>query len=402
MREAAPDALVDGLVALILQETGHRPDAISRDAVIRVTRRVDPSGGTAAAVTRAWADPLVRTALIEAVLVRETSFFRHPEHFDAIVLEAVPLLATKERPVSVWSAGCATGEEAYSLAGCLLWTLPEAAAESLRVLGTDLSDKALAVAQEGVFGERSQRDPSPPFPVFRPMRDGRLRVESGTRAIARFQKHNLLDPPPEGPGAFDLVVCRNVLIYFDDKAAEIACANMVQSLAPGGFALFGILDLPHAPHGLVRVGPPTVNMFLKPPVRMPTERPKTRPPSLRAPHLPAAPGTLDPIAIHLDALEALETGQHGRVDGALARLLAAAPDYVPGIFEMALLHLRAGETANATARMREVLTRIEKLPADAIVAGPEDLPASYYRSAAQASLVRFQAAAGRDGRGKRD
>jgi chemotaxis protein methyltransferase CheR len=392
MPDPGRDALVDALIGLLARETGHRVDAIQREAVVRATRNVDPGGDPREAAASAWARPATRTSLLDAVLVPETSFFRHPEQFDAVLAEALPILASKEGRIAVWSAGCATGEEAYSLAAALLFTLPDAAAESLDVLGTDLSEKSLAVASEGVYSSRPAHEARTlPFPVCRGLPDGRFRIDAGVRAVTRFVRHNLLDSPPEGPNAFDLVVCRNVLIYFDERALDVACKNLALACAPGGVLLFGTLDVPEVPKGLVRIGPPNVNIFVKTPARPVTARPPTRPPTVRPSRPPSGPDSaFDPIALHLAVLESLEKGDAASADVALSQLHVFAPDYLPGIFEQGLRHVRAGETLRAQERMRKVLARAEALPESALVAGPENLPASYYRSAARAYLARHE------------
>jgi hypothetical protein len=94
----------------------------------------------------------------------------------------------------------------------------------------------------------------------------------------------------------------------------------------------------------------------------------------------------EPIAIHLRALVHIERGEKKTVEKELVELTKQVPDYVPGILERALLHVRLGERSAAAQLMREVLRRIDKLPADELLAGPEPLPVSFYRESAQAFL----------------
>ena len=167
-------------------------------------------------------DPARLERVVEEVAIKETFFLRHLDELRDIDWpgQAVRAAAAGRR-LRVWSAGCSTGEEAYSLA--LL------AAEDLGgdrppidVLGTDLSASALALAERGRYGARSVRL------VDRERRarwfaadGGRLRVGEELRGVVRFARHNLVhDPfPPDGEAPFDLVVCRNVLIYFDAPTA---------------------------------------------------------------------------------------------------------------------------------------------------------------------------------------
>ena len=94
----------------------------------------------------------------------------------------------------------------------------------------------------------------------------------------------------------------------------------------------------------------------------------------------------EPVALHLRALVHIERGEKKRAEKELADLARQVPDYVPGILERALLHVRMGEKSAASKLMREVLRRIEKLPADEVLAGPEPAPVSFYRDSAQTFL----------------
>ncbi len=190
-------------------------------------------------------DPARLERVVEEVAIKETFFLRHLDELRDIDWpgQAVRAAAAGRR-LRVWSAGCSTGEEAYSLA--LL------AAEDLGgdrppidVLGTDLSASALALAERGRYGARSVRL------VDRERRarwfaadGGRLRVGEELRGVVRFARHNLVhDPfPPDGEAPLDLVVCRNVLIYFDAPTAARVAAGLRGALAPGARLLLGTVD----------------------------------------------------------------------------------------------------------------------------------------------------------------
>jgi chemotaxis protein methyltransferase CheR len=182
-------------------------------------------------------------ALIEAAVVGETYFFRHPEQLEAVRDVLLPP-APRDRPLRIWSAGCATGEEPYSLA----MMLRDAGRASCRdrILGTDVSARALAVAAEGSYGAWSLRrlDPSARARHFEgepPL----VRVRDEVRALVELRRHNLYsDPAPQG--AFDLVVCRNVLIYFDPDTAREIASRLLEAVAPGGILLLGPVEVPVA------------------------------------------------------------------------------------------------------------------------------------------------------------
>jgi chemotaxis protein methyltransferase CheR len=177
-------------------------------------------------------------ALVEHAAVGETSFWRHPAQLAALGR----LAAAAAGPLTVWSAGCATGEEPYSVAIALL----EAgrAGRGDRVVATDLSDRALAAARVGLYGPRALRN-LPPAIAARWF-DGGERVAEVPRRLVSFAHHNLVsDPPPPG-GPFDVVFCRNVLIYFDSPTAVSVLYRLADALRPGGALVLGPVELPLA------------------------------------------------------------------------------------------------------------------------------------------------------------
>jgi chemotaxis protein methyltransferase CheR len=188
----------------------------------------------------AGGDPAAVTALVEHAVVKETYFYRHPEQWAAVTQQLAAL--PPERPLAAWSAGCATGEEAYTLA----MVLHDAGRRggSDQVLGTDISARALEVARAGRYREWSLRA----LPVALRARHfdpghGALSVQAARRAPVRFAQHNLLGAPPPG-GPFDLVACRNVLLYFKPDAARAVLGRLHGALRPGGLLLVGPIEEP--------------------------------------------------------------------------------------------------------------------------------------------------------------
>ena len=325
-------------------------------------------------------------ALCQAVSVGETFFFRHPEHFRWIASSLLPeLLDGGRRSIDAWSAGCATGEEAYSIAACLLDLLPWPRTVSVEVLGTDLLERNLVVARTGEYGAWSRRPSGPVLhPVFSDAGNGRVRIDEAIRSATHFAEHNLLDDPP---GRFDLILCRNVLVYFSREAARSVVRHLARAVAPGGAVLFGSMDISEPPPGLVRTGPAELQVYRRPegsPAAKAPAAPRPPPPD-PAPYVPLVRPP-EPVALHLRALVHIERGEKKRAEKELTDLARQVPDYVPGILERALLHVRMGERSAATALMREVLKKIDKLPADEVLAGPEPLPVSFYRDSAQTYL----------------
>jgi chemotaxis protein methyltransferase CheR len=221
-------------------------------------------------------EPAAVLALVEHSVVQETYFYRHPEQLAALaaVLASPPL--PPGRALSAWSAGCATGEEAWMVA-MVLRDLGRPPGLD-RVLGTDVSARALAVARQGRYGAWSLRQ----LPAALRARhfDGaadQVEIKAPLRELVRFERHNLLGPPP--PAApFDLVVCRNVLLYFRPAPARALLQRLHGALAPGGLLLVGPVEEPLAA-GLPfeRVGEPGSGLLRRPAPAGPPRRPRSAP-----------------------------------------------------------------------------------------------------------------------------
>ena len=362
--------------------TGFSPDAILPDAVRRAAQSL--GGAPEDLLARAAAhDRTVVHALCQAVSVGETFFFRHPEQFRWVATEFVPeLVASRGSSVRAWSAGCATGEEAYSVAACLRDAMPRNA--TIQVLGTDLLERNVALARNGIYGAWSCRPSAPQLhPVLHDEAAAKKRVDDDVRRITRFELHNLLDAPTPGP--FDLILCRNVLVYFSPAAVRTVVGHLVNALAPGGAVLFGPMDLAEPSRSLSRCGPPELQIYRlrhPPPARAPPRRTEAAQPATAPRPVPPP----EPVALHLRALVHIERGDKKVAQHALTQLSALVPDYVPGILERALLHVRRGERAAAAQLMREVLRRTEQLPLDDELPGPEPLPVRFYRESASTFL----------------
>lgn len=170
--------------------------------------------------------------ILDAVATNKTSFFREAEHF-ALLKRLQPPHATPR----IWCAGCATGEEAYTLA----MTLAEAPRAD--ILATDLSTKALAVARRGVYSE--ERLAGIPRAQLRRFflrgegaQSGNYKIKPAFASWIRFQRHNLLEPLP-GEAPFDAIFCRNVLIYFTRELQLEVVSRFLARLRPGGLLFLG-------------------------------------------------------------------------------------------------------------------------------------------------------------------
>lgn len=181
--------------------------------------------------------------LFDRIATRETYFFREAYQLDALRDELIPSLYER-RPrgnkLSLWSAGCASGEEAYSLAMTVLesgrlhnW--------QVEIVGSDFSLQALATARRGVYGQSSfrQTEPARLSRFFRTL-TGRWEVLDEVRRLCRFTRCNLAaaDWGTVG-GPFDAIFCRNVLIYFDRAARAALVSRLAERLTPGGYLFLG-------------------------------------------------------------------------------------------------------------------------------------------------------------------
>ncbi|HET8540687.1 MAG TPA: protein-glutamate O-methyltransferase CheR [Anaeromyxobacter sp.] len=173
-------------------------------------------------------DPAAVCALVDGSVVGETYFSRHPEQLSA--LRDALRRESPGRPLRVWCAGCASGEEAYTVAALLL----DDGRSGSSVLGTDVSGKALRAARKGRYGAWSLRA-LPPALRARWLRPdgGHWTVVPEIHGLVAFERHNLVTEPPPRP-AFDVVLCRNVLIYFDRPTADAVIRRLFEAVRPGG------------------------------------------------------------------------------------------------------------------------------------------------------------------------
>ncbi len=203
-------------------------------------------------------DPAALAALVEHAVVPETYFWRHPDQLAA--LSAVVLGARE--PLAIWSAGCSSGEEPYSVAIALLEAGREGRGD--RIVATDVSERLLGAARRGCYATWALRR-LPPALAARHFSGGdERRVSDAVRAPVELRRHNLVADPP--PGSFDVVLCRNVLIYFDPAVAAAVLYRLVDALRPGGHLVLGPVELALAsPLGLEWIDEAGATLLRRPP-----------------------------------------------------------------------------------------------------------------------------------------
>lgn len=181
------------------------------------------------------ADPRELTRLAQEVTVAETYFFRHAEQLRAFSELALPSMAARRGRVSILSAGCSTGEEPYTLA--IL-----AGRQPVQILALDLNQASLARAAEGRYSSWALREtPAEQRERWFVQEGKHLRLDRSLRESVRFEARNLIEDDPDfwRPEVFDIIFCRNVLMYFEPELARQVVARMARSLVPGGFLFLG-------------------------------------------------------------------------------------------------------------------------------------------------------------------
>ena len=183
--------------------------------------------------------------ILDAAVNGETYFFRDPSSLRAFAEEIAPerlLAAGQEGALDVWSAGCATGEEAYSLSIVLheRGLLP---GRRVRILGTDLSPSHVRRARAAIYGPQALRATSAERrrEHFESAEGGLFRLKPNLVAPVLFEARSLLDEPAGGP-SFDVILCRNVLIYLDEESRTRVVEILAARLKPGGYILLGASD----------------------------------------------------------------------------------------------------------------------------------------------------------------
>ncbi len=186
-----------------------------------------------------------RQQLVDVVTIQETHFFRNPPQIRALRQHVLPELvrraAAADRRLTIWSAGCATGEEPYSVAMMVRELLPMATREHVRIVGSDVSTSALAAAREARYGARAVQMAEPTDLARWFVKSGdSYAVRDEVRELVELRLHNLVtEPPPFEPGEVDLLLCRNVTIYFNRATTKALMGRLHGVLADGGYLFLG-------------------------------------------------------------------------------------------------------------------------------------------------------------------
>ena len=208
------------------------------------------------------------THMVDLITTNKTDFFREPSHFQYLYNTVVPELiktsgAGMRKPLRVWSAGCSSGEEPYSLAMVLSEYAAQKPGFDFNILGTDISVRILEKALNGIYREEVAE------PVPLPMRKKYLlrstsreeplvRIKPALRSKVRFKRLNLMAPHPETGILMDIIFCRNVIIYFERVVQEEIVHKLCRRLVGGGFLFLGHSETLHGMSLPLRVVAPMV------------------------------------------------------------------------------------------------------------------------------------------------
>jgi chemotaxis protein methyltransferase CheR len=237
-------ALLKERVGLHVRPDGHSALKIALAARLDELEATVPDPAAYVALLRSPSGDEELRRLLPLVTVGKTSFFRDERQFralEALLPELLRRPRSGGRKLTIWSAGCATGEEPYSIA----MTAAEAGAqaEHLEILATDVNPEAIAFAARGTYDARRVRDV--PAPLLQAHFDGdgdRHHVRAHLRRfMAAIRPHNLVSAvfPRPGDGSWDVIFCRNVIIYFDTHTTQQVLTQFHNALAPGGYLFLG-------------------------------------------------------------------------------------------------------------------------------------------------------------------
>lgn len=234
------------ILAVVSERTGadfrgQRRPMLERRVVNHLVRSCAASPEAYLATLRE--DGAAAWALLERLTIKVSRFFRNPPVFAALRERVVPALREERggAPIRAWSAGCARGQEAYSLAMLLA-----EARGPWSVLATDVDPAALAAARAGNFAAADTADVPADLAArhLAPLPGGRLAVAAGVASGVRFGAHDVSSERGLPAGPFDLVCCRNVLIYFVPEAQARILAGLLARLVPGGILCLGEAEWP--------------------------------------------------------------------------------------------------------------------------------------------------------------
>lgn len=300
--------------------------------------------------------------LIHTLAIGETYFFRHQPYLQLLRNYILPDLVVQRRDsrqMHIWSAGCATGEEPYSIAVTLREGLPDLPRWSIQLIGTDINQRALDAAQKGLYRPWAFRQAITGFQdlYFEPVPGG-FQLKPEIRQMVLFRQGNLLAAPPLPQ--FDIIVCCNVLIYFHEEAARQVSAMFYETLAPGGWLILGQAEMLRFERDRW-----TTHVF---PEMVVYQKPAAGGPLTRRHNLPlpqTAPRQQPPTpSAYTEAVVALRERRYDEAERLLSNILAQNSDFAPAHVLIGCLFANRQAYPEAFMHLDTAL-RLDPLQADA-------------------------------------
>jgi chemotaxis protein methyltransferase CheR len=372
-------AELEPLLALVAERTGTRLSKQQRERLLGELQRAPAPRATVTWLTsREGAHELAR--LLSLVSVHKTDLFRDEQQLEALRLHVLAPLVKEGRPLHVWSAGCSTGEEVATL---LILLAEVGARPDSTVLGTDLSEHALGRARPLSFGAEAMKRVPTELATRYFLRDGaNQKVVETLARRASFAQHNLVDRPYPFSAAqspFDVIVCRNVLIYFTEEAARATVTSFMERLRPGGVLVLSTAEpLLEPVEGLSTLRVPGAFFYqrgpaVKPPEPLPPPRASRPSPAPRAsrPPPPPRPTVTGEVPVVLPpeeegrklfelVLEWAAAGEdHPETENGLRKALYLAPRLAAARYLLGLLLERRGDLADAANEYRRAHALLE-------------------------------------------
>lgn len=386
MKYSDHDPLLSRLSKFLVQQTGlHFPQERWSDLArgIDAAAREFGLGDTASCIRHLLSAPLTRyqiETLARHLTVGETYFFREPQIFDVLQTDILPALIQSRRAsgqhLRLWSAGCATGEEAYSLAILVQRLIPDFRQWNITILGTDINPHALRKATSGTYGDWSFRN-APPWlreGYFHATGGGQYAIIRSVREMVTFSYLNLAEDAypslANNTNAMDIIFCRNVLMYFEPGLATSVVRKHHQALVDGGWLIVSPSEISQALFAdFVTTNFPGAILHQKPAAgTTPAKITQWPPAPIAAPPAIGLPptGIRTPVSTGPSRAATVNANQHkepqptyqrahalyrqGRYAEAAAetsRLLAICPGDVSAMTLMARIHANQGELSAA-------------------------------------------------------
>ncbi|MGM8211619.1 CheR family methyltransferase [Virgibacillus sp. W0430] len=189
-------------------------------------------------------DEQLLSEFIDRITINVSEFYRNPKRWDVLHQTVLPVLSENKNKLNIWSAACSTGEEPYTLAILFKEYFPHL---SVTILATDIDQGALDKANQGIYPERALKDlPGQLKNRYFTKENNLYQIDPSLKKDIYFKRHDLLTE--KYPKSIDLIVCRNVLIYFTDEAKEKIYTNFSEALSPNGVLFVGSTEQIFSPH----------------------------------------------------------------------------------------------------------------------------------------------------------